>query len=127
VVILTGEALRRDNAERIAGILAERAGEFECATAGHHMEAMLAAYSSGAARVSHETSKRLLKIDMGGCTTKLAIVERGRVLATAALHIGCRLQVTDEAGRITRLDPDLVDFHNQGAPSSRSPHFSDAL
>jgi len=52
VVILTGEALRRDNAERIAGILAERAGEFECATAGHHMEAMLAAYSSGAARVA---------------------------------------------------------------------------
>jgi ethanolamine utilization protein EutA len=99
VVILTGEALRRDNAERIAGILAERAGEFECATAGHHMEAMLAAYSSGAARVSHETCKRLLKIDMGGCTTKLALVERGRVLATAALHIGGRLQVTDEAGR----------------------------
>jgi Ethanolamine utilisation protein EutA len=33
---------------------------------------------------------------MGGGTTKLAIVERGRVLATAALHIGGRLQVTDE-------------------------------
>jgi ethanolamine utilization protein EutA len=42
---------------------------------------------------------------MGGGTTKLAIIESGRVLATAALHIGGRLQVTDEAGRITRLDP----------------------
>jgi ethanolamine utilization protein EutA len=105
VVILTGEALRRDNAEGIAQILAKRGGEFVCATAGHHMEAMLAAYGSGAARVSHETGRRLLHVDMGGGTTKLAIVEAGRVLATAALHIGGRLQVTDEAGRITRLDP----------------------
>jgi ethanolamine utilization protein EutA len=104
VVILTGEALRRDNAEGIAEILAERGGEFVCATAGHHMEAMLAAYGSGAARVSHETGRRLLNVDMGGGTTKLAIVEAGRVVATAALHIGGRLQVTDEAGLITRLD-----------------------
>jgi ethanolamine utilization protein EutA len=105
VVILTGEALRRDNAEAIAEILAERGGEFVCATAGHHMEAMLAAYGSGAARVSHETGRQLLNVDMGGGTTKLAIVEAGRVLATAALHIGGRLQATDEAGLITRLDP----------------------
>jgi ethanolamine utilization protein EutA len=114
VVILTGEALRRDNAEGIAGILAERGGEFVCAAAGHHMEAMLAAYGSGAARVSHETGKRLLNIDMGGGTTKLAIVAGGRVLATAALHIGGRLQVTDEAGRITRLDP-AGRFHARAA------------
>jgi ethanolamine utilization protein EutA len=114
VVILTGEALRRDNAEGIAGILAERGGEFVCATAGHHMEAMLAAYGSGAARVSHETGKRLLNIDMGGGTTKLAIVEAGRVLATAALHIGGRLQVTDEHGVITRLEP-AGRFHARAA------------
>ncbi len=30
-------------------MLAERAGDLVCATAGHHMEAMLAAYGSGAA------------------------------------------------------------------------------
>ena len=52
VVILTGEALRRENSEAIAGVLAEQGGEFVTATAGHHMEAMLAAYGSGAARVS---------------------------------------------------------------------------
>jgi ethanolamine utilization protein EutA len=46
-----------------------------------------------------------LNVDMGGGTTKLAVVEGGRVLATAALHIGGRLQVIDEGGRITRLDP----------------------
>lgn len=114
VVILTGEALRRANAEGIAGILAEQGGEFVCATAGHHMEAMLAAYGSGAARVSHESGKRLLNVDMGGGTTKLAIVEGGRVLATAALHVGGRLQVTDQDGRITRLDP-AGRFHARAA------------
>ena len=105
VVILTGEALRRDNAQAIAGMLAEQGGEFVCATAGHHMEAMLAAYGSGAARISSDQGKRILNIDIGGGTTKLALVEQGRVLATAAVHIGGRLQVVDETGRITRLDP----------------------
>ena len=57
VVILTGEALRRENAQAIAGVLAEQGGEFVCATAGHHMEAMLAAYGSGAARVSHDAGQ----------------------------------------------------------------------
>ena len=105
VVILTGEALRRDNAQAIAGLLAEQGGDFVCATAGHHMEAMLAAYGSGAARVSSDRGKRILNIDIGGGTTKLALVENGRVTATAAIHIGGRLQVVDQAGQIVRLDP----------------------
>jgi ethanolamine utilization protein EutA len=105
VVILTGEALRRENAEAIAGLLAEQGGDFVTATAGHHMEAMLAAYGSGAARVSSDQGKRILNIDIGGGTTKLALVERGRVIATAAVHVGGRLQVVDDKGRITRLDP----------------------
>ena len=105
VVILTGEALRRENAEAIAGLLAEQGGDFVTATAGHHMEAMLAGYGSGAARVSSDQGKRILNIDIGGGTTKLALLEKGRVAATAAIHIGGRLQVVDENGRITRLDP----------------------
>jgi ethanolamine utilization protein EutA len=104
-VILTGEALRRENAAAIAGILSEQGGDFVCAAAGHRMEALLAAYGSGAARVSHDEGKRILNIDIGGGTTKLAIVEHGRVVATAAVHIGGRLQVVDDAGRIVRLDP----------------------
>ena len=105
VVILTGEALRRENAEAIAGVLAEQGGEFVCATAGHHMEAMLAAYGSGAAAASHDGERRILNVDIGGGTTKLALVERGRVTATAAIHIGGRLQVVDARGVVVRLDP----------------------
>jgi ethanolamine utilization protein EutA len=105
VVILTGEALRRENAAAIAALLAEQRGDFVTATAGHHMESMLAAYGSGASKVSYEEGLRILNIDIGGGTTKLAVVDKGHVIATAALHIGGRLQVVDEIGRIVRLDP----------------------
>src|SRR3990170_7693204 len=105
VVILTGEALRRQNAQAIAEVLAQHGGEFVCASAGHHMEAMLAAYGSGAARASHDQGKRILNVDIGGGTTKLAIVENGQIATTAAVHIGGRLQVVDESNRIVRLDP----------------------
>jgi ethanolamine utilization protein EutA len=104
-VILTGEALRRENAKAIADVLAEVGGEFVCAAAGHHMESMLAAYGSGAARRSHDRGLPILNIDIGGGTTKLALVEHGNVVHTAALHIGGRLAVFDEHGRLTRLDP----------------------
>jgi ethanolamine utilization protein EutA len=104
-VILTGEALRRENAEAIAAILAEKGGDFVCAAAGHHMESMLAAYGSGAATVSSNENRRILNIDIGGGTTKLAVVEAGRVTATAAVHIGGRLQVVAPDGIIVRLDP----------------------
>ena len=104
-VILTGEALRRENAQAIGELLAEIGGEFVCATAGHHMEAMLAAYGSGAAKVSHDRGWRVLNIDIGGGTTKLALIEHGRVLETAAIHVGGRLLVADAESRITRLDP----------------------
>src|SRR5687767_10348803 len=56
-------------------------------------------------RVSSDQKKRILNIDIGGGTTKLALIEDGRVIATAAIHIGGRLQVVDEQGRIARLDP----------------------
>jgi ethanolamine utilization protein EutA len=104
-VILTGEALRRENAQAIAEVLADVGGEFVCATAGHHMESMLAAYGSGAAKVSHDAAIPLLNIDIGGGTTKLALVQGGAVVQTAAIHLGGRLAVMDEDGRLTRLDP----------------------
>jgi ethanolamine utilization protein EutA len=125
-VILTGEALRRENAKAIADVIAEMGGEFVCATAGHHMESLLAAYGSGAARASHDLARPVLNVDVGGGTTKLALVENGRVVHTAAIHIGGRLVVVEPSppaplprqrgdfsasalgrggGRITRLDP----------------------
>jgi ethanolamine utilization protein EutA len=105
VVILTGEALRRRNAKAIAGVLAERGGELVNASAGHHMEAMLAAYGSGAAKKSYDTGLRILNVDIGGGTTKLAVLDSGRIMTTAAVHVGGRLQVVDSEDSIIRLDP----------------------
>ena len=104
-VILTGEALRRENAQGISAMLSEQGGDFVCATAGHHMESMLAAYGSGAAQASLDSGKRVLNIDIGGGTTKLGLVEKGQCIQTAAFHVGGRLMVVDADFRITRLDP----------------------
>ncbi len=105
VVILTGEALRRENSERIAAILSKKCGELVCATAGHHMEAMLAAHGSGAVLASYDRQECVLNIDIGGGTTKFSVIEKGTVVATAAIHIGGRLLVRRRDGRLARLDP----------------------
>lgn len=104
-VILTGEALRRENGQAIAEMLAEQGGEFVCATAGHHMESMLAVFGSGAARRSYDDKSTILNVDIGGGTTKLGLVRDGELVATAAVHLGGRLLVVDPVGCITRLDP----------------------
>jgi ethanolamine utilization protein EutA len=69
------------------------------------MEARLAAFGSGAARRSYELGQRILNVDIGGGTTKLAILEAGQIVATAAVHVGGRLLVVDDAGVIRRLEP----------------------
>jgi ethanolamine utilization protein EutA len=104
VVILTGEALRRHNAELIASLVSERAGDLVCKTAGHHMEAMLAAYGSGAVRMSHEGGLRLLNVDIGGGTTKLTLIDNGKIAVTAAFHVGGRLIAVHD-GVVTRIEP----------------------
>lgn len=105
VVILTGEALRRENAEPIARTLSEKCGDLVCATAGHHMEALLAAHGSGAVHLAHRRGIRLLNVDIGGGTTKLAVIDKGRIVSTAALHVGSRLIALGADGAIERLEP----------------------
>lgn len=104
-IILTGEAIRRDNARVIADLFAAQRGNFVCASAGHNFEALLAAHGSGAVAWSAERENRVLNVDIGGGTTKLAVAERGRVVCTAAFHIGGRLLATDGAGAISFLEP----------------------
>ncbi|MBI2532587.1 MAG: ethanolamine ammonia-lyase reactivating factor EutA [Deltaproteobacteria bacterium] len=104
-IILTGEAIRRDNARAIADLFAAERGNFVCASAGHNFEALLAAHGSGAVALSAERQCRVLNVDIGGGTTKLAVAECGRVLSTAAFHIGGRLLATNTDGVITILEP----------------------
>ena len=85
-IILTGEAIRRDNARAIADLFAAQRGNFVCATAGHNFEALLAAHGSGAVAFSAERRCRVLNIDIGGGTTKLAVAECGRVSDRGVPH-----------------------------------------
>jgi ethanolamine utilization protein EutA len=104
-IILTGEAIRRDNARAIADLFAAQRGNFVCATAGHNFEALLSAHGSGAVALSADRQCRVLNIDIGGGTTKLAVAEKGKVLSTAAFHVGGRLLAIDDAGAISVLEP----------------------
>lgn len=103
-VILTGEAVKRKNASAIAALFAADAGKFVCASAGHHMECVLAAHGSGAAALSASSGRVVLNCDIGGGTTKLGLCSGGVVIATCAFAAGGRLIAFDEAGRIARLD-----------------------
>jgi ethanolamine utilization protein EutA len=103
-VILTGEAIKRSNARAIDEIFAEESGRFVCATAGHQLESMLAAQGSGAVGLSQKRGGCALHVDIGGGTTKLAIIEEGVIRDVAAFAVGGRLLAQDADGRWTRID-----------------------
>src|SRR5687768_272496 len=103
-VILTGEAIKRKNAKAIDELFAEEAGKFVCATAGHKLECTLAAHGSGAVGLSKRRGECVLHIDIGGGTTKLALIDRGKVLGVSAFAVGGRLLAADPSGAWTRID-----------------------
>lgn len=107
-VILTGEALKRRNARAIADLFAADAGKFVCASAGHHLECGLAAQGSGAVALSRQHGNVILNVDIGGGTTKFALVRSGEILATAAVAVGGRLVVCDDQDVIVRLEEPAV-------------------
>jgi ethanolamine utilization protein EutA len=103
-VILTGEAVKRKNARAIDELFAQEAGKFVCATAGHKLECTLAAHGSGAVALSRRLRECVLHVDIGGGTTKLALIDKGRIVAVAAFAVGGRLIARDETGHWTRID-----------------------
>ncbi|HEX6511412.1 MAG TPA: ethanolamine ammonia-lyase reactivating factor EutA [Chloroflexota bacterium] len=103
-IILTGEALKRSNSRAIADLFAAESGKFVCASAGHHLEAVLAAHGSGAVGLSRQTGQALLNVDIGGGTTKLALVHKGEILHTAAVAVGGRLVARDGNGNVVRIE-----------------------
>ena len=108
-VILTGVALERANARAIAELFADEGGRFVCATAGHNLEALLAAHGSGAVARSR-LGGPVLNVDVGGGTTKLALCVDGSVAATQAIAGGARLLAFDSHGLVTRLEPGMAEL-----------------
>jgi ethanolamine utilization protein EutA len=103
-VILTGEAIKRHNARAIADLFSEEAGRFVCASAGHHMECQMAAHGSGAVALSRGHGATLLNVDIGGGTTKFALIEKGQIIATTAIAVGGRLIVEEPNKGLVRIE-----------------------
>ena len=103
-LILTGVAVRRRNARAIGELFAAQAGKFVAVSAGDALETTLAAYGSGAAARSVREAARVMNIDIGGGTSKIAVCEDGAVVEQTAMDIGARIVAFDDAGRVQRIE-----------------------
>ena len=103
-VIITGYAARKENARAIVNLFSRWAGKFVCATAGPNLETMMAAYGSGAVKWSKETGKTVMNIDIGGGTSKVAIIKDGTIVDTASLFVGSRVVAMDNSGQLARVE-----------------------
>jgi ethanolamine utilization protein EutA len=103
-VVITGEALKKENARPILELFARESGKFICASAGPNHEALLAAHGCGAVALSKTRQATVLNVDVGGGTSKLALVRDGVVTQTAAVNVGARLIAFDNSDVITRVE-----------------------
>src|SRR5438093_3595386 len=103
-LILTGVAVRRSNARAIGELFASQAGKFVSVSAGDALEATLAAFGSGAAARSIRESARVMNVDLGGGTSKIAVCEAGDVVEMTAADIGARIGSCDSEGRVKRIE-----------------------
>ena len=104
-VIITGETSRKENAAAVLANLSDLAGDFVVATAGPHLESVLAAKGAGAVAWSEETGKRVLHFDIGGGTSNWALIEAGKILQTGCLNVGGRLVKLDQSGCVRYVSP----------------------
>jgi ethanolamine utilization protein EutA len=108
VVILTGNALRRNNAREIADVLAAFSGKFISISAGDRLESTLAAYGSGA--IAASKSKPVLNVDIGGGTTKITHCVDGKVHELTAIEIGGRILQVSSDGVVNHGEPTVALF-----------------
>ena len=106
-VIITGETSRKENAATVLASLSGFAGDFVVATAGPDLESVLAAKGAGAVAFSEDTGRTVLHMDIGGGTSNLALIKKGRITATGCMNVGGRLLKLDESGAITYISPVL--------------------
>ena len=69
-LILTGVAVRRENARAIGELFALETGKFVSVSAGDRLETAMAAHGSGAVLNSGQARVTVMNVDMGGGTTK---------------------------------------------------------
>jgi ethanolamine utilization protein EutA len=103
-LILTGVAVRRQNARAIGELFAKEAGKFVAVSAGDNLETTMAAYGSGAVTNSEKVGATVMNVDIGGGTSKIAVCADGKVIDLTAIDIGARLVSVDREGRVRRIE-----------------------
>lgn len=103
-LILTGVAVRRQNARAIGELFAKEAGKFVAVSAGDNLETTMAAYGSGAVTNSEKVGATVMNVDIGGGTSKIAVCSNGKVVDLTAIDIGARLVAFDRDGRVRRIE-----------------------
>lgn len=102
-IIITGETAKAQNARSSLLGLSQDLGDFVVATAGPHLESIIAGRGSGAQQVSEINHSRIMNIDIGGGTANYVVFDCGRVVDTACINIGGRLIQLDGNGKVTYL------------------------
>lgn len=100
-MILTGIAVKRQNARAVGDLFAREAGKMVAVSAGDSLEAIMAAHGSGAVARSLRESSKVLNLDIGGGTSKIAICAEGKVVTQTAVDVGARLVRTDCGKQLT--------------------------
>ena len=105
-VIITGESAKKDNAERIVRVLAEekKMGNFIASTAGPNFESSISGHGSGAVKYSEKNHCKVIHTDVGGGTSNIAVIDDGKIVATACTNVGGRL-IAFENDVVVRLEP----------------------
>ncbi|MCO5063543.1 MAG: ethanolamine ammonia-lyase reactivating factor EutA [Rhizobiaceae bacterium] len=103
-LILTGVAVQRKNARAIGELFSVQAGKFVVLSAGDALETTLAAFGSGSVARSELERRRILNVDIGGGTSKLALCENGTIRHITAIDVGARLLAFDDDRRIVRVE-----------------------
>ena len=96
--------MRRANSRAIGDLFAAQAGKFVSVCAGDGLETTLAAFGSGAAARSIRDGKRVMNIDIGGGTSKIAVCEDGEVVDMTAVDVGARIVSFDADGKVVRVE-----------------------
>lgn len=99
-IIITGESAKTRNARPAVMALSRSLGDFVVASAGPHLESVIAGHGAGAQTLSEQRLCRVLNIDIGGGTANYALFDAGKISGTACLNVGGRLLETDSQGRV---------------------------
>lgn len=109
-VIITGETVRKENAQTVAKALSGFAGDFVVATAGPDLESIIAGKGAGTYSYSESQHTTAVNLDIGGGTTNLAVFNDGDIEDTACFDIGGRLIKVDSKEIIRYISPKVKEI-----------------